>query len=161
LQVGRGWKSLKRPFGWVWATAGLLKIVQWTVALLAIAGVLTLAALHHWPFTAALDASKYEHPTLWQLLLADRFTLGLVRLALVALGLYVIVSVPALAAASRWVKGFGKEGLTADDAAVTVSVSQLQSEVRKLTTQLRRVTKERDEAIKLNERLLETVAGDD
>jgi hypothetical protein len=69
----------------------------------------------------------------------------------------VIVSVPALAAASRWVKGFGKEGLTADDAAVTVSVSQLQSEVRKLTTQLRRVTKTDEQTQRLTKEAATTV----
>src|SRR6266498_902179 len=124
------WGWLRWPFlkigqscGWGWGAAGLLKLVPWVFALVVIAVVVTLALMHKWPFVAGLDASTYDHPTLWQLLLADRFTLGLVRLALVALGLYVIISIPALAAASRWVKGFGKEGLTADDAVVTASVS--------------------------------------
>src|SRR6266540_1136438 len=97
--LGRGcvWllRSLARGAGRVRAAAGPLKLMQWVLALLTLAVVLTLASSHHWPFVAGLDASKYEHPTLWQLLLADRLTLGSVRLALFALGLYVIVSVPA------------------------------------------------------------------
>ena len=134
--------------------AGPLKLVQWTLALLAIAGVLTVAALHHWPFITGLDVSKYQHPTLWQLLIADRFTLGLVRLAFVVLGLYVIVSVPALVAGSRWLKGFGKEGLTADDAqTANKTIDSLKKELdvvtqkfEDATNQIATLTDERDEA---------------
>lgn len=128
---------------------------QWALSVLAAAATLAAALLHHWPFTSGLDLTQYPHPTLWQLLLADRFTLGLVRLAFIALGLYVVVSVPALVAASRWLKGFGKEGLTADDAeTANKTIAELKKKLdvvtgkfEDATKQVAQLTIERDEAI--------------
>jgi len=151
-KVGVRWCG--RPTRWVWSEAGLLKLVQWVLGFLILAAVGVAAITKRWPFDSQLDVTKYPHPTLWQLLLADRYALGLVRLAFAFLALYVIVSVPALAAASRWVKGFGKDGLTADDAVVSDSVSNLQANVKKLTEQLDTVTKEKDDAISSYEELL-------
>lgn len=114
------------------------------------------AIWNHWPFRSGLPTGD-KHPTLWQFLLGDRFTLGLVRLGLVALGIYVVVSVPALISASRWLKGFGKDGLAADDPVV---IGDLQKEVRRLTAQVDKVGKERDEALQLNARLVESIESD-
>jgi len=67
----------------------------------------------------------------------------------VSLGLYLAVSVPALVVAGRWLKGFGKEGLTADDA------EEATQTIDGLRAQLDAVTKERDEALQAARRAKE------
>jgi peptidoglycan hydrolase CwlO-like protein len=114
---------------------------------LAVAGV--------WPFSGNPRSSgSYLHPTIWQLLLGDRITLGVVRLALFVIVLYVAASVPALAVAGRWMKGFGTSGVTADEAQdARKSLAELERKVRTLsselddaTSQIDQLTAERNEA---------------
>src|SRR5262245_21159295 len=80
---------------------------------LVVVGVLAYHQL--WVFEAA-PAKIDSNPSLAQLVLSDRATLGFVRFGIVLLALYAIASVPALVAGGRWLKGFGTSGLTADDA---------------------------------------------
>jgi hypothetical protein len=73
------------------------RTVQLASAVAAVAVAILLAARSAWPF----DASRPRlpaRPSLWQLLLSDHVTLGFVRLAFVMLAVFVIASVPALAA---------------------------------------------------------------
>ena len=66
-----------------------------------------------WPFNSAAPP---RDASLWQLLLADRMTLGFVRLSVVFLSLFVIASIPALLAARRWLRSIGSTGVSADEA---------------------------------------------
>lgn len=136
---------------------------QLIVAVLIGAGLIYLAQGKHWPFVAAYSSEDYPHPTLWQLLLTDRYTLGLVRLSLVAAGVFIVVSIPALMIAGRWVKGFGKDGLTVDDAqAAADAVGELKKKLENVTSkyeaaseQVTTLTHERDEARRLAREALE------
>jgi hypothetical protein len=88
---------------------------QWLAAALILAATVGLAATRAWPFNSS-PGPLPNKPSLAQLFLADRLTLGFVRLAIVLLTLFVIASVPALVVAGRWIKGFGTTGLPVDDA---------------------------------------------
>src|SRR5207249_4297059 len=56
---------------------------QWIAAGITVATALVLAAESWWPFDANLHpASFYEHPSLSQIVLSDRLTLGAVRLGI-------------------------------------------------------------------------------
>lgn len=97
--------------------------------LAAVTSVLTVAILawrNVWVFRSPPPAlpNDPEKVSLWQFILSDRATLGFVRLALIALGIYALASVPALIVSGRWLKGFGTTGLTADDAAAAATRSQ-------------------------------------
>lgn len=93
--------------------APLNRRYQWVAAAGATAVALALALPPaHWPFDASLPS---HDPTLWQFLLADRLTLGFVRLSVVLVALFVIASVPALFAAGRWLRVVGPSGVTADE----------------------------------------------
>jgi hypothetical protein len=68
-------------------------------------------------------------------LFADRTTIGFLRLGLVLLAVYLIASVPALVVGGRWLKGFGRDGVTADDPVVASrerSIDKLRDEVSAL-----------------------------
>lgn len=76
--------------------------------------MLTLAVCELWPFHT--HAEDLPVPgSIVEVLLRDRLTIGFIRAALVAVAGYVLVSVPALVIARRWIKGFGSSGLAADD----------------------------------------------
>jgi hypothetical protein len=77
----------------------------------------------------------------------------MVRLALVLLALFAVLSVPALVLAGRWAKGFGTSGLTADDA---VDANRT---IDGLKAQIETLTRERNEARKaLREAITEAEA---
>ena len=128
--------------------------VQALAALSALLTAIVLAATSVWPF-ATTPPPLESKPSLWQLLLSDRATLGFARLALVALTLFVIASVPALLVAGRWLKAFGTSGLSADDAAqADATVERLESELQRLTANLEQVTRDRNKARGIAGRLL-------
>jgi hypothetical protein len=80
-------------------------------------GIAILIRRDWWPVDAQPQAvTTIKKPSLSQYILSDRYTFGFARLVLVALGFYVIVRIPALILAGRWLKGFGRGGLMADDA---------------------------------------------
>lgn len=80
----------------------------------AIALSIVLALVRAWPFGSR--PPPVTVPSIMLLLLNDRLTVGFLRLALVALALFVIGSVPALIVADRWLVGFGASGVVADAA---------------------------------------------
>lgn len=136
-----------------------LRPVQWGVAAVTLGGITWLAVdASHWPFDDqrapdTLDA--IAKPSIWDYLLADRVTVGFVRLGIVALAAFVIVSVPALLVAGRWLKALGTGGLTADEATETSSrIDVLEEKLDRATEKVDEVTKERDEARKLVRSLL-------
>jgi hypothetical protein len=52
------------------------------------------------PFTIS---AKDPSPSIWQLLLSDRTTLGFARIGIGAVGLFVLASLAALAVTGRWI----------------------------------------------------------
>jgi hypothetical protein len=114
--------------------------LELAAAAAAVTGALALALPPtHWPFDSGMPS---RDPSLWQLLLADRLTLGFVRLSLVLLALFVIGSIPALMTAGRWMKGVGSTGVTADDA--SSDRSHATDEIDRLRRRLNELTVERD-----------------
>jgi hypothetical protein len=108
---------------------------QWIVTGLVLAGLLVLAITKSGPFSWEPPPFN-EDDGFFEALLAERYTLGLVRLGLMALGLFIVLSVPALIVAGRWLKGFSKEGLTADEAInVNQTIVDLEKQVRDLTAE--------------------------
>lgn len=131
----------KWPKKWPWT----IKESQWSGAVLVAAAVLVLAATKFGPFDDPPPLSS--NPGFFELLLRERYTLGLVRLGLAVLAAFVVVSVPALIIAGRWLKGFTKEGLTADD------VAEAGNSLAELETQLKDVSAERDSFVEQAEEL--------
>ena len=120
----------------------------------AVLAAVVLAAASIWPFDTTPPRLQTK-PSLSQLLLSDRAILGFARLALVALMLFVIASVPALLVAGRWLKAFGTTGMSADDAAqVDATVESLKEEIQTLGENLDRVKRERNQARAIAGRLL-------
>ncbi len=133
------------------------RFLQYAGASAALAVTVVAAWREWWPFDAAPKAlSSYFKPTVWQFLLSDRLTLGLLRLGLAALVIYMVVSLPALIVAGRWLRGFGTSGVSFDDAQDAKEMLEKQEEaVQRLTTDLERATEqmdvlrnERDQAIR-------------
>ncbi|HUQ23932.1 MAG TPA: hypothetical protein VM049_13095 [Gaiellaceae bacterium] len=133
-----------------WIQRGLAGVTAAIVAYLAVDG--------RWPFDASpAEGRTFEDPSVWQYLLSDRYVLGLLQLALVALSLYIVISVPALAAAARWAKGFGTTGVTTDDAArATRTLEDYERELADVNAKLdlanetnRRLQEQRDTAVLL------------
>ena len=133
---------------------------QQIAAVFVVAAAVVLATQGDWPFSGKPHpVSDYAHPTIWQLLFSDRITLGLLRLSLVGLGFFVVVSIPALVVAGRWLKGFGTGGLTADDAQdAQKQIADMKKNLDDAKTQLdvaksrvSTLTQERDQAIALAE----------
>lgn len=140
-----------------WIQRGLAGATALLVAYLAVAG--------RWPFDASpAEAETFDDPSVWQYLLSDRYVVGLLQLALAALSLYIVISVPALAAAARWAKGFGTTGVTTDDAArATTTLEDYESELEdaygKLDTAnetIGRIREQRDTAVLLLDSLTTT-----
>jgi len=118
------------------------------VALVSIA--ILLAVGRSWPFSASPPRARTDQPSLWQILLSDRLTLGFgfVRLALVAAALFVVASIPALIVEGRWLKAFGASGVTADDASdVAAELAEYSRELDRLRKELVAVRKDRGELI--------------
>jgi hypothetical protein len=132
--------------------------IQRLLALAASAGVGVLAWQKWWPFDAdPAEVGIYAHPTVWQYLFSDRYILGIVRLGMAAFAFYVVISIPALAAAARWAKGFGTSGIAADDAAKASStledyeetVADLTNKLDAANATIERVSDQRNTAIRL------------
>ena len=124
------------------------RVLQLSVALALVAVSILLAAVRGWPFGASPPRMAETKPSLWQLLLTDRVTLGFVRLALVLASVFVVASVPALIVGARWLRGFGPSGLSADDGADTnAPLGHLVAAIGTLEAELEAVRKERDAAL--------------
>lgn len=105
----------------------------------AAAGVTAVAAVlawtSTWPFDETPPALDSE-PSLWQLLLSDRITIGFVRLAFVALSVWVASAVPVFVAHGKWPTRFPWLGAERDDAADAVG---------RLSTEVEALRRQRDE----------------
>jgi low affinity Fe/Cu permease len=118
------------------------------------AGVFVLATVALWatstpPFSGPVSRLP-AHPSFWQIVLADRTTVGLVRMTLIMLGFFLLASIPALVVAGRWINTFGSS-LTADAArSVSNSQVQLEEQLRETRRMLETVKAERNN---LNEAL--------
>lgn len=131
---------------------GKQRQLQFGAALIATGGVAWLAVdATHWPFDESPQAlNEIKEPSLWDFVLSDRVTVGFVRLGLVLLAGYVIVSVPALVIAGRWLRALGTGGITADRASETSErIERLERQLDRSTAKLDEVTQEREEAKRL------------
>jgi hypothetical protein len=117
-------------------------------ALALVAVTILLAANGWWPFDTSPPELPKRRPSFWQFLLADRLTLGFVRLGVVMLALFVVASVPALIAGGRWLKGAGTSGLTADDAiGATEALVRMEEKLERTTNDLETLKRQRDSAL--------------
>ncbi len=114
----------------------------------ALVAIFVLWDKETWPFNTS-PASLGAKPSLTNYLLADNVTLGFVRLAIVALGAYVIVSAPALMIGGRWLKGFGTGGISVDDAEVEDTRDESEAALKQLRRAVDTLTEERDSALEL------------
>jgi hypothetical protein len=140
-----------------------VKVKTWQrLVALAVLGVVVWLAFDksHWPFKdEPQEVATMEDPSFWDYLLADRLTLGFVRLALVAFATFVLLSTVALVLAGRWMKGFSSSGMAADDAeSASVALEryerrteQMASAMASAAGQIDRLTTERDEYQRLAE----------
>ncbi|MDQ4124087.1 MAG: hypothetical protein M3134_00610 [Actinomycetota bacterium] len=76
--------------------------------------LVSLAVARFWPFDA--DVALGQDPSLAEVTLGDRLTVGLIPTAVVAVVGYLVVSIPALIIDRRWIQGLTTTGLTADAA---------------------------------------------
>jgi cell division protein FtsX len=126
---------------------------QWIAA-----GVFVIATVALWatstpPFSGPV-ARLAAHPSFWQIVLADRTTVGLVRMTLIMLGLFLLASIPALVVAGRWINTFGSS-MTADGArSSTKSQVELEEQLRETQQILETVKAQRNN---LNEALTEAL----
>jgi hypothetical protein len=113
-------------------------------------GVIVLIAIGWWanrgpfgPDPFRINAKSNPSPSIWQILLSERSTLGFARLGIGAVGLFILCSLAALGVSGRWINSlFGARtdpGKEAKQKAMTSSVS----EIRRLTKEL----KKRDDKI--------------
>jgi hypothetical protein len=140
-----------------------MKWAQRAIAIAAV-GLAALAIERGWWFldSGPRPISTFDDPSVWQYLFADRTMLGFARLAILALAVYLIASVPALIIGGRWLKAIGAGGASADDAEQARDVVQSQrAEIERLTTELKtatekvdELTSERDSAVRLVRRLV-------
>ena len=99
--------------GWGW---------QYVAASLAVAGTLVLVTGSIGPFDVDLPQLR-DRASVWQVLLHDRWILGVLRVALTFVALYAIASIPALIIQGRWLRGFGSSGVSVDEAQEEVDES--------------------------------------
>lgn len=118
------------------------KRLSWALTATVVVVAAVLAWTSTWPFDERPPPLDAE-PSLWQLLLADRVTIGFVRLAFVALSVWVASAVPVFVLSGRWPTRFAWLGTERDDAAD--AVARLTAEVADLKRQrdeYRRVAEE-------------------
>jgi hypothetical protein len=112
----------------------------------AVIGLVILAVGKWWPFNAHPQTLRaYSSPTLWQLVLSDRLTLGFVRAAIALAVVYGLVAVTGAliygrsAASKRDVTSNGR----ADDTGATAS-SPPEGASRDVATELQRLARRDD-----------------
>lgn len=112
---------------------------QYALATIVLLGSSILAATRSLGFREAPPPlSGNENPSLWQLVLSDRITLGFVKLGILMLALYAILSIPALILAGRWLRAFAPGTLAADDPLDTSqTVEALRARLRTTEAELR------------------------
>lgn len=111
-----------------------LKVRQWTTAAALFVVIVVLASAGIWPFDAEL--ARARELSAFDLVFRERVTLGLVRLTVASVAMFIILSVPALVLAGRWMRALGKDGLTADESVdATAAISGLTKTVEVLIEQ--------------------------
>lgn len=80
---------------------------------------------------------------MWELIVADRWTLGFLRLAIVALGFFAAASAAALIASGRWIKALSTAGFESDDP------REVDERFEQLVARAREFKEERDQAYRL------------
>jgi hypothetical protein len=81
--------------------------------------------------------------SVWRLIVSERWTLGFVRLAIVALALYAASSVAALIATGRWIRTLSTAGFESD------APSDADKQLEALEARLRDMENQRDQAFRL------------
>lgn len=114
-----------------------------------------------WPFNEdPRSLAMIPDPSIWDFLFSDRVVVGFVRLGVILLAAYVVVSVPALVIAGRWLKALGTGGVSADEASETSErIEELERQLDRATNTLDQVTTERDEARRLARLALQMQVG--
>jgi len=83
------------------------------------------------PYT--LNPKIDPSPSIWQLLLSDRVTLGFGRIALAAIGLFVLASLAALSSTGRWINSlFGARTDPAKERKRTKAITDSTIEISRL-----------------------------
>ena len=119
--------------------------IEWAAVGVVVGTVLGLAASGSWVFSARPSSRLVR--SVWTELLADRVTLGLLRLLLAASAVYALASIAVLVSKRRWVRSFTASGIRID--AASTSDDALATAER----ELREALAERDEARRLAWRL--------
>lgn len=97
-----------------------------------------------WPFHQD-PVPLGQGPSIWEILLNDRISLGFIRAGLAALVTYAVISVPALVVAGRWMKGLTTAGLTADDAETADRhIEELEQDLQETLEELEDQVREND-----------------
>jgi hypothetical protein len=94
-------------------------------------GIMFVSVKGMWLFAAAHDTAG----SIWAKVAEERTTLGVIRLAIVAAAIYVVVSVPALIAGRRWLNRIGPTGVAVDDANSEQTISELREDLRRMTAE--------------------------
>lgn len=123
------------------STAG----IEWAAAGVAVGTVIGLGATGAWVFSGR--PTRRSIGSVWTELLADRVTLGVLRLLVAASALYALASIAVLVSKRRWVRSISASGIEID--AATTSDAALAVAERRL----RQALEERDEARRLAWRL--------
>ena len=106
-----------------WRFFGSIAFWQFLSVVATMVGLTLLARYKVWPFgTPPADLGR--NPSVFEILLNDRILMGFVRLGIIAVVSYVIVSIPALVIARRWMNRLTTAGFTADDAKEVVVPAQ-------------------------------------
>lgn len=120
-------KRFAHPLG----KSGLRSLVHGLLTVVGLGGFGMSLAAGSWPFDLEVKAS--DRADVYQAILLDRVTVGLLRSAIAAVVIYILFSVPALVASGRWMRGLGASGLTTDDAQRTDEVIvDLQAQITSL-----------------------------
>src|ERR1041384_4721588 len=94
-----------------------LLVRQWLAAPPVVAAAFLAALQPCWPFNVSPAPLRMQRtPSLAQLFLSDRYTLGFARLTVAALALFAVGSIAALTVAGRWLRGGGKSGAVVEQA---------------------------------------------
>lgn len=90
------------------------------------------------------------------MMFADRVTLGLIRLAVLGIAGFIVVSVPALVLAGRWLKAFGTQSIAADAAEdADKALEKQQTELQAARQKVKILTRQRDDAIQIAQALID------
>jgi hypothetical protein len=111
------------------------------------AGAFVAAAVVLWatstpPFSGPVSRLP-AHPSFWQIVLADRTTVGLVRMTLIMLGLFLLASIPALVVAGRWMNTFGSSMRADAPRSAANAQVDLEDELRQTRRKVQRLKAER------------------